>query len=279
MFKIAVVIFRESVEIALLIGVIMAVTKSVVNSRLYIIAGALIGVIGASLFAFFTSMLSVSFGGMGDEIFDSIVMIITVFIIIWAIVWMQGYEYRLKQKLTNLSSKIIDGYTSHFMLTLLISSVILREGTEISLIVYSISSSESHDINDYLYGLGIGAFSGLLVGIIMYLGLTKFSGKYLFKFSSMLLLLIAAGIASEAAAKLTSSGIIMVLSDQVWDSSWLVEDNSAIGRFLNVISGYTAKPNALQIIFYTFTIVMTVIFIKITRIYKNRTIKIRQNND
>ena len=62
MFKIAIVVFRECLEIALLLGVIMAVTKPVANSRVYIVLGALIGIVLAAIFALSTRAISTSFG-------------------------------------------------------------------------------------------------------------------------------------------------------------------------------------------------------------------------
>ncbi|MDP5109832.1 MAG: FTR1 family protein, partial [Rickettsiaceae bacterium] len=65
MFKIAIVVFREFLEIALLLGIIMAVTKPVKNSRTYIVLGALIGIVLAAIFALSTRRISTSFGSLG----------------------------------------------------------------------------------------------------------------------------------------------------------------------------------------------------------------------
>jgi high-affinity iron transporter len=272
MFKIAIILFRECLEIGLLIGIIMAATKKVANSRLYIIAGSIIGVIGASLFAFFTRILTISFGGVGDEIFDSSIILLTVFMIGWTIVWMQGYEQRLKNKLEGLSTQITSSFLSKFMLIFVVAIAILREGAEIILFIHGIASAENiSDISNYILALAVGGFGGLIFGITVYLGLVTFSGKYIFKISSMLLILIAAGLASQAAGILTSSGVISIMSNQVWDSSWLVHDMHPIGKLLNTIMGYTSKPNGMQIIFYTSTILGIALLAKIRLICKNNT--------
>lgn len=272
MLKIAIVVFRECVEIALLLGIIMAITKRIENSRLYITAGLMLGILGASLFAFFTKYISFSFGGMGDEIFDSVIIIATVILISWTIVWMKGYESKLRQKLDIISNKIHDHSTGHLMLVLVVAATILREGTEIILLIYGISSAEKINVDHYLIGFGIGALSGFLIGSIIYLGLVKFAGRYVFKISSFLLIFIAAGLASQAAAKLTSIDVIPTLSDQLWDSSWLVSDYSYVGRLLNTMIGYDAKPNGMQLLFYISTILITKTFAqaKIINFYKKK---------
>lgn len=258
MFKIAVVVFRESLEIALLLSIIMAVTKPIQSSRTSIIMGGLLGLVMASLFAFFTRTLTNMIDGLGDELFDSCIILLTSLIISWTVVWMQGYTQRIQKDVGELSNKISSGKANKFMLVLVVAIAIFREGAEILLFIYSISSTESIRVNDYIIGLGLGSFFGVLVGVIIYTGLIKFAGRYVFKISTILLILIAAGLASGAAGILTSSGIIETMSDQLWDSSWLIEDRSITGKLLNIIAGYDARPNGMQLLFYFGTILLNI---------------------
>lgn len=264
MFKIALIVFRECLEISLLLGIILAVTKQIEKSRLYIIAGIMLGVVCASLFAFFARKISLSFGGIGDELFDSGIMILITFLLSWTIVWMQGYGTQVKQHIDNLSTKINEGAGSHIMIVFLVASTILREGAEIIILVYSISSVETISSNVYLQGVIIGALGGFLLGLIIYFGLIKIANqKYIFKTSTILLMLIAGGFAASAAGILTSSGFIMFLSDQLWDSSWLIADRSMTGKILHIVTGYIARPNGLQVIAYFSTILLINILIQI----------------
>ncbi len=259
MFQIATIVFRESLEISLLLGIIYATTRHVTNSRIYILYGIIGGVVGASIFAFFTQTLSSAFFGLGDEIFDAIVILITAAIISWTIIWMRGYSGRIYRNMDELSIKINNQSASPIMLALVVAAIILREGTEIILLIYSISTTQNLDPQNYLLGFGLGAFFGILAGTSIYLGLIKFAGKYIFKISSFLLLFIAAGLAAQAAGIFTSVGTITVLTDQVWDSSWLITDFSIAGKVLHNIIGYTAKPNGMQLIFYTATILINLL--------------------
>lgn len=258
MFKIAIVVFRECLEISLLLGVIMAVTKPIHNSKVYITLGAMMGIVGAAIFAIFIRSISDSFGGLGDEMVNASIILITALLISWTVVWMQGYTQKVRKDLSTLSDKIETGSASKFMLVAMVAMTILREGAEIILFVYSISSAENITGNNYLLGLGVGAISGVSVGVIVYNGLINYAGKYIFRISTMLLILIAAGLASEAAGILTSSGIIEIYSNQLWDSSWLVTDQSTVGKILKIIIGYDARPNGLQLLCYLSTIMLTI---------------------
>lgn len=257
MFKIAIVVFRECLEIAFLLGVIMAVTKPIQNSKIYIISGSLLGVVCAATFALFASSIANSFGGLGDELFDASIILITAIIISWTVVWMQGYTKKIRKNLSKLSDNINAGAASKFMLVLVVAMTILREGAEIILFVYSISSTENIESSSYIIGLGLGGFAGFTVGTIIYLGLIKYASKYVFTISTILLTLIAAGLAAEAAGILTSSGIIEIYNDQLWNTSWFVSDDSITGKILNITIGYDSRPNGMQIVFYLATIILT----------------------
>jgi len=258
MIKLAIVVFRECLEIAFLLSMVLAVTKPVKNSRKYIILGSMIGVCFAALFAFFAKTLSESMGGLGDEMFNSFVILFTAILISWTVVWMQGYTKKVRKDLSKLSDKINAGSVSQLMLVFVVAAAIFREGAEIILFVHSIASAGNIDGNEYITGIGFGVFAGVSVGALLYLGLMKYAGKYIFKISTILLTLIAAGLAAEAAGVMTSSGIIEIFSEQLWDSSWLVDNNSITGKVLNITIGYDSRPNGMQMAFYFATIILTV---------------------
>ncbi len=265
MLKLAIFVFREGLEIALLLGIIMAVTKPIKNSRGYVILGAMLGVVFAAVFAIGTREIAKSYGGVGDELFNSAVIMLTSIMISWTVVWMQGHTKKMKQDLGDLSDKIISGSASGLMLIFMVSMSILREGSEIILYVYSAASLGELVAKDYIIGLGTGGGLGLLTGTLFYMGLIRYAGKYIFKVSSVLLTLIAAGLAAQSAGLMTSAGIIELYTDIIWDISHIVDNNSVTGKLLNATTGYDSRPNGLQIIFYVLSIVFTYSMIKIRK--------------
>jgi high-affinity iron transporter len=168
MFKIAIIIFRECLEIALLLGIILASTRHIKDSKLYVITGAMTGVVLASIFAFFIRTITVAYGTHGDELFDSCVILLTTVIISWTVVWMQGYTQKIKNNLGKLSEKITTGTASKMLLIAIVATTILREGAEIILLIYGISSV-SLSASEYIIGLVIGSTSGFVVGVVIYI--------------------------------------------------------------------------------------------------------------
>lgn len=53
-------------------------------------------------------------------------------------------------------------------------------------------------------------------------------------------------------------GFIQSLSDPVWNSSWLLADDSALGRVLRTLIGYRAEPTGMQVIAYAATVAVIV---------------------
>ena len=65
MLQISIVIFREVLEIALIIGILTAATKNVVGSSKWLISGLFLGIVGAVAIAFFTDHISGAMNDMG----------------------------------------------------------------------------------------------------------------------------------------------------------------------------------------------------------------------
>lgn len=255
MLKIAIIIFREFLEISILLGIILAATKNVRNRMFYIVSGSMIGVVGSAILSFFARSLQNSFHENGDEIFDASVMILTIILIGFSSLWMNNAGRKIRSSIDNVVCDLEHGMVGKVMLTLLVASTIFREGAEI--VLYMITFVQAHKSDpsvNYILGFAIGAFGGMMAGCAIYYGLLKVMSRYIFKVCFILLAFIAAGLAVQAAGILSSIGVITSYHQILWDSSWLVSDNSMLGQFLKVMIGYKAKPNGLQIISYVMTL-------------------------
>jgi high-affinity iron transporter len=259
MFQVAVVVFREFLEIAILISLFSSVAKNIKDFRVLLSAGIMIGAFGASLIAFFTEKISNSLDGMGSELFDAIVILITVVLIISTLVWMKSYSSKLKSTISGISQTFDSSVFSRVIFVMLISSTLFREGTEIVLLLHSISTIQREEAVIYLNGFLIGSILGILVGIGIYVGLFRFATKYIFAVSSIFMTFIAAGLAAEAARILSSIGIINFLTEAAWDTTNYVRDESIIGKILKIMIGYSARPTYIELFFFVVTILSIVV--------------------
>lgn len=254
MFKIAFVIFREFLEISLLLGIIVASMKSISNYLYLLFIGVCTGIIGSAILAYVMYHLSLTSSGYETEIIELVIVSTAVVLIGWTVVWMQGYGKKIRASFVSISDKVASNEAPKIIFVLLIATTIFREGAEMVLILYALSMSQKANLYEYLAGFIVGSSAGVFLGISIYLGLIKLATKHLFKVSSIIMSLICASLASEAAKILNNMGILTSLNKNLWDSSNLISDNSLIGNVMKIFFGYSAKPTITQIIFYFTTL-------------------------
>src|SRR6185503_16929547 len=103
-------------------------------------------------------------------------------------------------------------------------------------------------------GFALGLAAGLVLAVGMYFGLVRVPAKHLFTVTGWLILLLAAGMAAQAAAYLVQADILPALGESVWDTSYLLPDDSVIGKIMHTLVGYTARPYGIQLGFYAITL-------------------------
>ena len=254
MLQVALVIFREMLEISLILGIVLAATKSIKQARIYITAGIMGGFICSSILAFFITHLASTLSGFGEEMMDVVIIMITVVVVSGTAIWVKQSSIKLNEQVGKLSVELDNSLYARVMLVLVVTTTIFREGTEIVLFIHALAAAHSLSTLDYAIGFAVGMLAGVGVAIAISYGLGRIAVKYLFSVSFVLLALVAASLASEAAGILTSLGVVDLLSAPMWDSGDYISDFSMVGKILKVLIGYNSKPNMLELIFYVMTL-------------------------
>jgi high-affinity iron transporter len=63
-------------------------------------------------------------------------------------------------------------------------------------------------------------------------------------------------MASQAAAFLLQADLLPSLGQSLWDTSFLLSEQSLTGRVLHTLIGYTAQPAGIQLVFYLATLLV-----------------------
>jgi high-affinity iron transporter len=139
---------------------------------------------------------------------------------------------------------------------------VLREGSEVVLFLYGVIAG-----GDSGLGVAIGGFLGLLLGVLVclltYLGLVRIPTRALFATTTVLIALLAAGMAAQAAAFLERANWVTALDNVVWDSGWLLSDSSLLGKALHTLIGYTDQPTAMQLTVYLAILLITFVLMRL----------------
>ena len=254
MFATLLIVFREVIEAGLIVGIVLAATKGVPRRGLWVSYGVIAGVAGACLVAAFASEIGALFQGSGQELFNASILLLAVGMLTWHNVWMASHGRAIAQEMCEVGRAVASGGRPLAALAIVCGVAVLREGSEIVLFLYGIAASGGTSALGMMAGGILGLLAGAGVSTLMYLGLLTIPARYLFSFTSGLITLLAAGLAAQAVAFLQQAGYVEVLTSTVWDTSWLLSDDSVLGRLLHTLIGYTDRPNGAQVLVYLLTV-------------------------
>jgi high-affinity iron transporter len=255
---IAVLVFREVLEAALVVSVVFAATRGVPGRGRWIGAGIAAGVLGAIAVALSAGVIADAAAGLGQELFNATVLFAAVVMIAWHAIWMATHGRQLALQLQALGSEVSVGRRPLTALLLVVAIAVLREGSEIVLFLYAQAAGGSGWV-DIAGGLALGVTGGFATGLALYLGLLRIPIRHFFTATNWLLLLLAAGMASQAARFLVQADLLPSLGPRLWDTSAVLSDRSLLGQTLRALIGYDARPAGVQVLFYVLT--GTLIFI------------------
>ncbi|MHB8268253.1 FTR1 family iron permease [Bradyrhizobium sp.] len=258
-----IIVFREVFEAGLIIGIVLAVTRTVSGRNRWIGGGVLAGVLAACVVAAFAGAISHLFAGMGQEVFNAAILCIAVVMLTWHNVWMARHGSELAGELRAAGQAVVEGNKSLLALAVVVGVAVLREGSEVVLFLYGVLAASE----DSSWGVALGGFLGLALGaavcLLTYFGLLRIPARALFTTTTVLIALLAAGMAAQAAAFLERANWLTALDNVVWDSGWLLSDSSLVGRALHVLIGYTDQPTAMQLLVYLAILLATFVLMRL----------------
>ena len=245
-----IIVFREMIEAGLIVGIVLSATVGVPRRGIWVAGGCAAGLLGACIVASFAGALSAAMEGYGQELFNVGILSCAVAMLTWHNVWMARHGREISQEMKQVGAEVKAGTRSLLALAIVVAIAVLREGSEVVLFLYGIVISGQ----DSATSMALGGLGGVLLGafmtFVMYKGLLKIPVKSLFKVTSWLIALLAAGMAAQAVAFLQQAQVLTVLGEVVWNSSAFIADRSLAGKVLHTMIGYTARPTEAQLLVY-----------------------------
>jgi high-affinity iron transporter len=259
-----IIVFREVFEAGLIIGIVLAVTGSVAHRNRWIGGGVLAGVAAACVVAAFAGALSQLFAGMGQELFNAAILGVAVMMLTWHNVWMARHGREIAGEMRAVGQAVADGSKSLLALAVVVGVAVLREGSEVALFLYGVVASDGGSALSLAAGGLIGLALGAAVCLLTYFGLMHIPPRALFATTTVLITLLAAGMAAQAVAFLERANWLSALDNVIWDSEWLLSDKSIGGRALHTLVGYTDQPTAMQLLVYVAVLLVTAVLMRLT---------------
>ena len=251
-----IIVFREAMEAGLIVGIVLAATQGVAGRGRWIAGGVAAGVAVACIVAAFAAALSDAFQGAGQEIFTASILLFAVVMLTWHIAWMSHHAKTMAADLRQVGNAVRLGQRSLAALAVVVAIAVMREGSEVVLFLFGIAAGSQTSQLSMLGGGVAGLALAAMLSWLLYRGLLVIPMKWLFAVTNVLIAFLAAGMAGTAAAVLHSADLLPGWGEQLWNTSWLLDDNNLIGRTLHALIGYSARPSGIQFAAWAGTLVM-----------------------
>jgi high-affinity iron transporter len=250
----AIIVFREVLEASLIVGIVMAASAGAPGRGRWVSGGVSGGVIGAGLVALFAASIAAAVSGIGQELFNATILLLAVGMLGWHIIWMSRHGRELAASARAIGKDVISGARPLYVLAIVCGVAVVREGSETVLFLYGIAATGGVSVASLIAGGVLGLAGGIAIGAILYLGLLRIPTQGLFAVTNWMVLLLAAGMAAQAAGFLVQADLLPPLGETVWDTSGVLTEDSVLGKALHTLVGYVSRPDGIQILFYLVTL-------------------------
>ena len=251
-----IITFREGLEAALIVGIILGfllrTNQTKYNNIIYL--GVISGVVASIFGAFLFSHIAGGFSGKAEQIFEGFTMLIGAVLLTTMILWMMKQKHVAKELEEKVSTEITEAHK--FGLFSLVFIAILREGIET---VIFLGATGFVSGNYTLIGALLGIVAAILLGYAIFVGSMKINLKKFFNATSVLLILFAAGLVAHGVHELQEAGLIPIVIEHIWDINPavgstgaypLMHEKGLVGSIFVSLFGYNGNPSLIEILSY-----------------------------
>ncbi|KGC47374.1 FTR1 family iron permease [Burkholderia pseudomallei] len=254
MGQILFIVWRESVEALLVVGILYAWLKNGDDEARrglpYLWAGVGAGLLmavglGAALVGF-TEVLS----GDAQDYFQTAMVLIACVLIVQMVLWMKQHGRTLKRDMERSLQKSTQD-ANWWGVAVLVALAIAREGSETAIFLYGLGFGQSgHVDGSQMLAVLIGLGLAFLTFYVLQLGGKYFSWRHFFRVTEIMLLFLGAGLFQTGIDKLIDKEILPLGIAQLWDTSAILDDSSTFGSLVSTLTGYRAHPSLTNLVAY-----------------------------
>jgi high-affinity iron transporter len=256
-----VITLREGVEAALIVGIVAAFLVKQGHREamkpMWLGVGLAIGLCTAAA-------IGLRVGGQElpqreQEGLETVIGFIAVGFVTYMVIWMRRHARGLKAVLEGEAAQAL-ATGSAFGLVMMAFLAVLREGFETSVFLLAVFQDTSNPT-----AAGAGALLGLLaaiaLGITLYRGGVKINLSKFFRFTGLILVLVAAGLFATSIHTAHEAGWFNDLQSQAIDLSWLVKPGEISGSLLTGMLGLQPKPTVGEALAYAMYAVPMAVYV------------------
>jgi high-affinity iron transporter len=247
------IVWRESVEGILVVGILYAWLKAHpegARGMRYLWGGVAAGVGLAALLALAMMGVYSNLDGDALDYFQLGMMLVAAALITQMVFWMRKRGRTLKKELETGLQRAA-GEANWMGVAVIAMLAVGRESAETVIFLYGNGMGQQGvAFAQFLGAAVLGFILALLTFWILVKGGRTLSWKNFFRISETLLLLLAAGLLVNGVEKMIGYEWLPALVDPVWDSAFLLDDNTTVGGLIASLTGYRAHPALMLVLVY-----------------------------
>lgn len=248
MFVPFLIMLREGLEAALIVSLIASYLKR--TQRGQWLGAMWTGVILAAALCLglgiFINETTGEFPQKEQELFEGIVAVIAVVILTWMVFWMRKVARNVKGELEQaVDNALKRGGSQSWALILMVFFAVAREGLES---VFFLLAAFGQDVGVWPpLGAVLGLATAVVMGFLLYWGGIRLHLGIFFKWTSLFILLVAAGLAAGAIRAFHEAGLWNHFQQVAFDLSHVLTTHSLTGTLLESIFGYQEAPTVSEV--------------------------------
>lgn len=240
---------REGLEAFLLVGIILAYLRKLGAERYsdWIYAGVGAGLV-ASVGAAFVFQFVVS--QFHSEYYRTLLMIVILLFAALVLSYMAVWMGKQAKAHTEEVKRQLEGYVSAgnvMGMVMLAFIAVLREGIETVLFFSALMySGQGVTLQQGVIGALAGLAASIVLVWVLMRGTRRLPLQPFFRYSALLIVIIAAGLLGSSVNMMQSAELITVGTHPLFDISGILSDQGFIGTFLRALFGYNSSPTPVQ---------------------------------
>ena len=252
------VTFREALEASLIVTIVSAYLRKIGRAELnrYLLAGSLAAVLASLALGWTIHLIYGELEGPAAQIFEGTAALTATIVLTYMVFWMGRNARTIRHEIEQRVDIAVSRGQTYGIFALAFVAVV-REGIETVLFLTGVFFL---DPSGTIIGITLGIGTVLILVMLLLKGTYKLDIRRFFKYSSILLVVLAAGLAGFGVHELIeaseSSGVQLgLLSQEAFninpaDNTDIFHEKGVVGSILRALVGYDGNPEWLRVVVY-----------------------------
>lgn len=237
---------REGLEAALIVGIIAAFLKRNGRSLTPMLIGVAAAVAVSLGVGITLKLVEQSLPQQAQEGMEAIIGIVAIVFVTGMVLWMNTNARGLKRELEGAAGEALGTGSTRAMVVMAFLAV-LKEGFETAVFLLATFSASN---NAWLAATGaaLGILTSVVIGYGLFTGGMKLNLGKFFSYTSIFLLLVAAGLVVSTLGTMREAGWLNAGQQRTVDLSWLAPPGSVQGALFTGVLGIPPYPTLIQVV-------------------------------